>query len=200
MRREPKKAHHDYKSDKEGSNKKTELRIVDHEYIKEATAYSEFDQLNGIHPWQTAVPEGFIAYQARVLRSAKVAYFNFDLAREMGLIEKDHPNEISKSLEKKLIETFSLQIINEFDIENGFEYPEKDIKQNLYMATRYLQLQHPNKQGKTSGDGRSIWNGFLNNKTGQWDVSSRGTGVTALSPGSVESGKNLQTGQLPFQK
>jgi len=26
------------------------------------------------------------------------------------------------------------------------------------MATRYLETQHHNKQGKTSGDGRSIWN------------------------------------------
>ena len=51
------------------------------------------------------------------------------------------------------------------------------------MATRYLQLQHEIRQGKTSGDGRSIWNGYLKTKTLTFDISSRGTGATILVPG-----------------
>ena len=62
------------------------------------------------------------------------------------------------------------------------------------MATRYLQLQHKNKQGSTSGDGRGIWNGYIQSDGITWDISSRGTGVTALSPGSVQAEKNLETG------
>ena len=77
---------------------------------------------------------------------------------------------------------FGLIIINEYDQINEIKYPESEIKDNLYMATRYLQLQHPNKQGKTSGDGRSIWNGYIRNKGKTYDISSCGTGATCLSP------------------
>ena len=198
MRQEPKAAK--LKFGKETKTKKShpDLQLVDQAYIDKKQAYSNFDQINGLHPWQVKVPEGYIAYQARVVHEAKVAYFNFELAQEMGLISKDHKNEITPDLEKKLIETFSLQIINEYDIENNKTFPQKDIKPNLYMATRYLQLQHPNKQGKTSGDGRSIWNGYVESKSGTWDVSSRGTGVTALSPGTIEAGKNLETGNESY--
>lgn len=198
MRREPKNAKVKFQLEEEQESAHPKLQIVDHNFKTKKSKYKNFDQINGTHPWQTHVPEGYIAYQARVVRKTKVAYFNFDLAREMGLIPKSHPNEIDKDLENKLIETFSLQIINEFDLENNKEYPKEDIKPNLYMATRYLQLQHPNKQGKTSGDGRSIWNGYVENKGQHWDVSSRGTGVTALSPGTVEAGTNLETGQENF--
>jgi uncharacterized protein YdiU (UPF0061 family) len=62
------------------------------------------------------------------------------------------------------------------------------------MATRYLQLQHPSKTGKTSGDGRCIWNGFIEHNGITWDVSSRGTGVTRLAPGFVEAGRPLRSG------
>jgi hypothetical protein len=55
------------------------------------------------------------------------------------------------------------------------------------MATRYLQTQHRNKQGKTSGDGRSIWNGYLKSDNLTFDISSRGTGATILSPGAQEA-------------
>ncbi|MEQ1666287.1 MAG: hypothetical protein ABL927_13030, partial [Bdellovibrionales bacterium] len=68
------------------------------------------------------------------------------------------------------------------------------VNPKLYMATRYLQLQHKSKSGKTSGDGRSIWNGQINYQNTTWDVSSRGTGVTKLAPGAVEAGKPLKSG------
>src|SRR6185503_16252427 len=70
------------------------------------------------------------------------------------------------------------------------------MKPNTYMATRYLQLQHTDKSGRTSGDGRCIWNGVVSSQGRVWDVSSRGTGVTALAPGAVEAGEPLKTGNL----
>lgn len=160
--------------------------------------YSSFDQLNGQHPWMDAVKEGFVSYRVRSLRSGKVAYFNFVLAKEMGLISSDHPHEMTEDLEKKIIETFSLQIINEYDELSQRRFDPSTIRSNRYMATRYLQLQHANKKGKTSGDGRGIWNGTISHKGKVWDVSSRGTGVTCLAPGSVIAQKPLKTGGTEF--
>ncbi len=160
--------------------------------------YSVFDQLDGHHPWAQAVPEGFVGYRVRELKTGKVVYFNYILAKEMGLLPADHPTQMSTELENKLIETFSLQIINEYDELSQRRFDEKTIRPNKYMATRYLQLQHSNKQGKTSGDGRGIWNGIIENKNRLWDVSSRGTGVTCLAPGAVMANKPLRTGDTDF--
>ncbi|MCO5143935.1 MAG: protein adenylyltransferase SelO family protein [Oligoflexia bacterium] len=157
--------------------------------------YASFDQINGNHPWKYTVPNGFIDYEVRILRGSKIVYFNFNLAKEMGLIAKEHPHKLNKDLENKLVETFSLRIINEYDQLMGFRYPKKDIKPNRYMATRYLQLQHSIKNGSTSGDGRSMWNGnFLSPNGVCWDISSCGTGVTRLSPGYAKEFKPIQTG------
>lgn len=160
--------------------------------------YSPFDQINGEHPWMDAVKDGFVAYRVRQLNTGKVAYFNFALAKEMGLIAPDHPDHMNEDLEDKLIQTFSLQIINEYDELTNRRIDPATIRPNKYMATRYLQLQHANKQGKTSGDGRGIWNGTVQHRGITWDVSSRGTGVTRLSPGSVEAQKPLKTGGTEF--
>ena len=157
--------------------------------------YSLFTTIDGTHPWKKRVPTGYIEYEARILRDAKIAYFNFTLAKEMGLIPESHPNSLNAELEKKIIETFSLRIINEYDQLNGIQFSKKDIKPGKYMATRYLQLQHSSKLGTTSGDGRSMWNGSFNSPSGaEWDISSCGTGVTRLSPGSVFEGKPIKTG------
>ncbi|MFM6927427.1 MAG: protein adenylyltransferase SelO family protein [Bdellovibrio sp.] len=160
--------------------------------------YSSFDQLNGYHPWMDAVKDGFIEYRVRQLNIGKVAYFNFILAKEMGLISPDHPEQMTPELEQKLLETFSIQIINEYDELTNRRIDPAMIKPHKYMATRYLQLQHANKQGKTSGDGRGIWNGTVYHRGTTWDVSSRGTGVTRLSPGSVEANRPLKTGGTEF--
>lgn len=160
--------------------------------------YSRFDEIDGRHPWMDAVPEGFVGYRVRQLQTGKVSYFNFILAKEMGLIPADHPNEMTPVLEEKLIQTFSLQIINEYDELSRRRIDPKTIRPNKYMATRYLQLQHSNKQGKTSGDGRGIWNGTLNFRGKTWDISSRGTGVTCLAPGAVQANRPLKTGGTEF--
>lgn len=157
--------------------------------------YSNFDQLDGRHPLQQALPQMVVTYKARTRKGGKIAYFNFALAKEMGLIPDSHPEQMTNALEKKILETFSLLIINEFDEINGKKFAAKDIKPHRYMATRYLQLQHPNKTGKTSGDGRSVWNGQFKGKSGRvWDVSSCGSGATCLSPATAIQGKFFESG------
>lgn len=114
----------------------------------------------------------------------------------MGLVAQNHKHILNEELERKIIETFSLRILNEFDQEHAHKAIET--KQHPFMATRYLQLQHADKKGRTSGDGRSIWNGSVQHLGQQWDVSSRGTGVTCLAPGAVQAKKALKTGSEEF--
>jgi len=156
--------------------------------------YQKFKEIDGRHPWREVSPDGYVDYQARYRPHGRVLYFNLPLAEEMGLIPPDETRTISKELEQAILETFSLQIINEFDIEQAGGQAIEGVKPHHYMATRYLQTQHANKQGKTSGDGRSIWNGYLRTKTLTFDISSRGTGATILSPGAQAADVPLQTG------
>src|SRR5688572_9187844 len=116
----------------------------------------------------------------------------------MGLIPDDHPSSINKDLEQAILDTFSLRIINEYDLEHGTRFPPESVRPKPFMATRYLQTQHRNKQGKTSGDGRSIWNGCLRNDNLTFDISSRGTGATILSPGAVEAQTVVATGDTTY--
>lgn len=164
----------------------------------EESFYIPFDQIDGSHPWMKAVEDGFVSYSVRQLNTGEVAYFNFILAKEMGLLPPDHPHEMNDDLKAKIIDTFSLQIINEYDELSRKRIDPTTIRPNKYMATRYLQLQHENKQGKTSGDGRGIWNGTVTHKGLTWDISSRGTGVTCLAPGAVQAQRPLKTGGTEF--
>jgi len=160
--------------------------------------YTGFRQIDGSHPLREAVPDGFVSYAARRKSGGEVFYFNFALAREMGLIPKNHPDTLNKRLCQAILDTFSLQIINEYDIDHKTRIPKKDILANEYMATRYLQLQHADKKGLYSGDGRSIWNGcFTGRRAGKkttWDISSCGTGATRLSPATSYEGRFIKTG------
>ncbi len=160
-------------------------------------AYPKFDKINGKHPWAEKVTNGHIPYHIRKLKNGKVIYFNFNLAKEMGLINTNHPHKITKALENIILSTFNIRIINEFDLKNK-KIPITEFSKNTYMASRYLQLQHKDKRGLTSGDGRGIWNGYIKNKGTIWDISSRGTGVTQLAPGAVEAGRDLETGSEEF--
>jgi len=163
-----------------------------------ALNYDSFSQLDGDHPWMKVVPEGFVPYRVRELRTGEVSYFNFTLAKEMGLIPGDHPHQMTPSLKATLIQTFSLQIINEYDELTKRRIDPATIKPKKFMASRYLQLQHNSRQGKTSGDGRGIWNGVIEHRGRIWDVSSRGTGVTCLAPGAVAANRPLKTGGTEF--
>ncbi|MCA9405526.1 MAG: YdiU family protein [Candidatus Omnitrophica bacterium] len=156
--------------------------------------YENFQKINGTHPWRDVSAEGYVDYPVYHKKGGRVIYFNFPLAREMGLIPKKHPRVLNTKLEKVILETFALQIINEHDWINKKRFPKDHHHENLFMATRYLQVQHQNKRGETSGDGRSIWNGYIVHNGRIYDISSRGTGSTILSPGVVEAGEHLETG------
>jgi len=160
--------------------------------------YEKFSEIDGTHPWRNVSPDGYVDYQARYRPHGRVLFFNFPLAKEMGLIPSDHPSSIGKELEQVILDTFSLQIINEYDLQQGKKFPPETIKPHPYMATRYLQTQHRNKQGKTSGDGRSIWNGYVESDNLVFDISSRGTGATILSPGAQETQKLMATGDTTY--
>ena len=162
--------------------------------LKNKSIYHKFDKIDGSHPIKNIVPDGFVDYPARVRSGGKINYFNFELAEEMGLIPKDHEAKLNSELESKIIETFSIQIINEYDQMRNRKFPESQMKKGTYMATRYLQLQHEDKKGKTSGDGRSIWNGSITHKAKVWDISSCGTGGTCLSPATSKYNKFFETG------
>ncbi|HXH76404.1 MAG TPA: hypothetical protein VNJ08_15640 [Bacteriovoracaceae bacterium] len=156
--------------------------------------YTAFSRINGEHPFKSQVPGGRVEYKARYRKGGKVAYFNFQLAKEMGLIPKTHAEVLNSDLEREILETFAVVIINEYDVINDVKFPEDEIHPHTYMATRYLQLQHPDKSGRTSGDGRSVWNGTVRNNGVTWDVSSCGTGATKLSPACNINKKFYQTG------
>jgi hypothetical protein len=114
--------------------------------------YENFLKINGEHPWRDVSPEGYIDYPVRYRSGGKVIYVNFQLARETGLIPKHHPNRITPELEEAVLKTFSLQILNEYDWQNRRSFPKDGYEECLYMATRYLQLQHKSRTGKTSGE------------------------------------------------
>ena len=156
--------------------------------------YSHFATIDGRHPWQTEVPGAHVLYRARSRKGGKVAWFNFDLAKEMGLIAGHHPDSMNPQLEAQLLDNFAIQIINEYDVLNNVKIPASEIKPHHYMATRYLQLQHPGRTGITSGDGRSLWNGIWRGKGKTWDITSCGTGATCLSPATHKFKKFFRTG------
>ncbi|MCY4644979.1 MAG: protein adenylyltransferase SelO family protein [Bacteriovoracales bacterium] len=157
--------------------------------------YDSFNQIDGEHPLQEEVEDFCVLYDVRLRPHGKVVYFNFNLAKEMGLISQDHPHKLNKRLEKKLLESFGLVIINEYDLAHRPDAVKKfQKKDKKFMATRYLQLQHPSRKGETSGDGRSIWNGHFESDGVTWDISSCGTGATRLSPATALSNKFFKTG------
>jgi hypothetical protein len=160
--------------------------------------YERFKQIDGTHPWRRVSPDGYVDYRVRYRPHGRVLFFNFPLAKEMGLVPANHSGTLDKELELIILETFSLVIINEYDLNQGKKYSPDTVRPKPFMATRYLQTQHKNKQGKTSGDGRSIWNGFLRHKGLTFDISSRGTGATILSPGAQAADGIVMTGDESY--
>lgn len=154
---------------------------------------SALHQLDGSHPFRRAVPDGHADYAVRQRKGARVFLFNFAFAREMGILPEDAPDVLDRRLRDEILRTFSLQIVNEYDIEHDPKAMARTGPRR-YMATRYLQLQHPDRRGGTSGDGRSVWNGMLRTRRGSWDVSSCGTGATRLSPATAIHGRHFRTG------
>lgn len=160
----------------------------------EKARYANVRKIDGRHPLAASAPSAVIHYPARRRRDSRVAYFNFELAREIGMLPSDHPDRLTSALRNALLETFSLIIVNEWDVAHDQLPSKRDTRPHPYMATRYLQLQHPDKHGQNSGDGRSIWNGILETPAGRFDISSCGTGVTRLCPATSETGQFFQSG------
>ena len=160
--------------------------------------YEKFTEINGTHPWRKVSPEGYVDYQVRFRPHGRVLFLNFPLAKEMGLVPMGHPPVVNKQLEAVVLETFSLVIINEYDLQTGKKYRPDTVRPNPYMATRYLQTQHQSKTGTTSGYGRSIWNGYLRHNGMTFDISSRGTGATILSPGAQKADGIVKTGDESY--
>jgi hypothetical protein len=158
------------------------------------SSYPRFRAIDGRHPYKASVPDGYVAYPARRLRGARVVWFHFALAREMGLIPDDHPDRMNARLARAILDAFAIRIVNEYDVARGRAVPARERLGHTYMATRYLQLQHPDRRGRTSGDGRSVWNGTVRHRGITWDVTSCGTGVTRLSPAAALATEPLATG------
>jgi hypothetical protein len=116
-------------------------------------------------PGATSAPTDSSIIAPPFAKGGRVVWFNFDLAREMHLIPANHAHRLTSALEQAILETFSLRIINEYDLAHGTNLDDKSVRPGAYMATRYLQAQHKDKRGLTSGDGRAIWNGTI--KTGK---------------------------------
>ena len=159
-----------------------------------ARRYPRFGRIDGTHPWKRRVPGAFVDYAARSRRHGQVVFFNFALAKQMGLIPRAHRERLNRELERAILRTFGLRIINEWDYLHRVRIPARERLPGTYMATRYLQLQHPGRSGKTSGDGRSIWNGTIRHAGVTWDISSCGTGVTRLCPATALSGRFFRSG------
>jgi hypothetical protein len=85
---------------------------------KENSGYPKFKEIDGSHPLKVAVPEAVVEYQVRTRHGGQVAFFNFELAIELGLIPENHPYELTKELKEEILQTFSIVIINEYDIYN----------------------------------------------------------------------------------
>jgi hypothetical protein len=161
---------------------------------RDRAPYAAFARVDGRHPYRAAVPGGHVDYRARRLRDGEIAFFNYGLAREMGLIPAGHPDVMTPGLRRAILDTFAIVIVNEYDIAHGTRVSSRDLLPHPYMATRYLQLQHPGRQGITSGDGRSVWNGSIRHAGVTWDLSSCGTGVTRLCPATAETKRFYKTG------
>src|ERR1041384_7802172 len=110
-----------------------------------AGIYESFNLLNGTHPWRDAGPDGYIDYRVRYRPGGRVIHFNYALASELGLIPANHVPRMTPRLEKAILETFALQIINEFDEKRGRRFPADWVRPHPCMATRYLQAQHRDK-------------------------------------------------------
>ena len=68
--------------------------------------YEKFKELDGSHPWRNVSPDGYIDYRARYRPQGRVLFFNFPLAKEMGLIPQDDPHSSSMNLEQVILDTF----------------------------------------------------------------------------------------------
>ena len=77
--------------------------------------YESFETINGNHSLREAIPDGYVDYPVRTRQGGSVFYFNFDLARDMGLIDRNHPDEMTPQLRDKILETFTATNVITYD-------------------------------------------------------------------------------------
>src|SRR5688572_8795911 len=100
--------------------------------------HEKLKALDGRHPWRDVSPDGYVDYHVRSRAGGRVIYFNYALAREMEIIPANHADRMTAQLERALLDTFAVQIINEYDLAKG-DKALADARPHTYMATRYLQ-------------------------------------------------------------
>ena len=157
--------------------------------------YRRFRQLDGSHPWKSAVPAGYVDYPARRRRGGEVAYFQFRACSR----DRASSRRITPTSSTRLSGAPSSIPSASSSSTNGTSSTTPRCRSGIvmpgtYMATRYLQLQHTDRRGSTSGDGRSVWNGCIRYHGVTWDVSSCGTGVTRLCPATAAEKRFFKTG------
>ena len=105
----------------------------------------------------------------------------------MGLIPADHPHSLNKDLEQAILETFSLQIINEYDLKLGKKYSPETVKPHPFMARVTCKLNIATNKARLQEMAEA--SGMVTCKASKltFDISSRGTGATILSPGAQEA-------------
>ena len=72
---------------------------------KAEQGYTQIRSVDGSHPFKEILGTS-VQYQARKRKGGRVVYFNFTLAKEMGLIAKDHPHRFNRELTQVLLDTF----------------------------------------------------------------------------------------------
>ena len=65
--------------------------------------YQKFQKINGTHPWRNVSPDGYEDYPVRYRKGGRVIFFNYPLAREMGLIPQKHPTKMKAKLEEAIL-------------------------------------------------------------------------------------------------
>ena len=104
-------------------------------------AYRAFAAIDGRHPYRAAVPGGSVDYEARRRRDGEVVFFNYGLAREMGLIAASHPDRMTAGLRRAILDAFAIAIINEYDLAHGLSVPAGD--RNRLPTFLYLWQPDP---------------------------------------------------------
>src|SRR5678815_3673065 len=105
--------------------------------------YEKFKQLNGNHPWRNVSPDGYVDYHVRYRPQGRVLYVNFPLAQELGLLPANHPTTLNKELEATILETFSLVIINEYDLKEGKKFPPDQVRPTPVSYTHLRAHETP---------------------------------------------------------
>jgi hypothetical protein len=122
--------------------------------------YEKFKEIDGTHPWRSVSPDGYVDYQARYRPHGRVLFFNFPLAKEMGLIPPiilEH----HKELEQVILDTSHFRSLTSSTSERGKKYSARNDQSLPYMATRYpSDFNIASRQGQDSRATAAVsWNG-----------------------------------------